>query len=82
MNTDPTMTTEPTTDQVKALADAMGMVLDDMGPNFQSVCRYTKAKARIAYAPFTTMMDDDCDGYMPLDEATRIVKETDDRLAP
>lgn len=75
---DPKTTPPPSLDEIEALADAMSGVLDDMGPSNQSVALYTKAKARLAYEPFKQLLDDDYDGYMPLAEATRIVKETDD----
>lgn len=71
-------TTVPTQKQVEALADAMSSMLDDMGKDTQSVCLYTKAKARIAYEPFMAMMEDGPEFYMPLVEAERIVKECDD----
>lgn len=41
-----------TTAQVKALADAMWQILDDMGPDRLGVCLATKAQARVAYEPF------------------------------
>lgn len=57
----------------EALADAMNQVLDDMGKTGQSVCLYTKAKARIAWEPFR---DHTADEYiMTLEDAQEIIKE-------
>ena len=38
--------------QVKAIADAMWQILDDMGLDGLGVCPAVKAQARIAYEPF------------------------------
>ena len=60
---------------VRELADAMDQLLDDMGRNGTSVCLAAKAKARVAFEPF--MEPDAAELYMPLDEAKRIVAESD-----
>ncbi len=66
--------TAPTQEQIDALADAMCMVLNDMGNDGLSICVYVKAKARIAFAPF--QLEDD--GDLPsLDWATDVVNEVD-----
>lgn len=66
-----------TTKDVTELADAMWQLLDDMGPESQSVCLLAKAKARIAFEPFVR---DVCEieGMMPIEEAQRIMKECED----
>ena len=63
--------------QVIALADAMDQLLDDMGKDGTSVCLYAKAKARIAFEPFID--PESVEFYMSLDEAKRIVHETEKR---
>lgn len=75
--TDPTPTTTVTSEQIEALADAMRDVLDEMGHDSQSVTRYTKAKARLAYEPFMAMMEDGPEFYLALDQAAKIVRDTD-----
>lgn len=62
----------PTDDDVEALADAMCVLLNDMGENGKSVCGLAKAKARIAFEPFRL---DDCGELMDLEAAERIVAE-------
>ncbi len=51
--------TEPTQEQIDALADAMCCVLNDMGDDDAdlSVCPYVKAKARVAFEPFRSEDD-------------------------
>lgn len=61
---------EPTPEQVKALADAMWQLLDDMGVNGKSVCLAAKAQARIAYEPF---MEEQWEDWMSLAEAQNIM---------
>lgn len=70
------MPDQPTQEQFAALIAAMDAVLDDMGPSGQSVCLHTKAAARIAFEPF--LDPDDAAFVMPLAEAERIVRETED----
>lgn len=41
-----------TDEQVRALADAMWQVLDDMGRHGLCLCPAAKAQARVAYEPF------------------------------
>jgi hypothetical protein len=66
----------PTAEQVYALAEAMEQLLDDMGPDRQSVCLAAKAKAHIAYEPFREMMGDEMpECYMPMADAERIIQE-------
>lgn len=65
----------PRRESIAALIDAMDSVLDDMGKNGLSVCLYTKAQARIALEPF--LSPESAEFIMPLSEAERIVKETD-----
>lgn len=69
--------TTPASEQIEALAYAMSLLLGDMGHDRQSVCLYVKAKARIAYEPFMALMEDEPEFYMPLAEAEKIVRDTD-----
>jgi hypothetical protein len=57
---------------VKALADAMWQLLDDMDARGTSVCLAAKAQARIAYEPFN---DHDAEPPMSMAEARRIIAE-------
>jgi hypothetical protein len=67
----------PTDEQVKALAESMWQLLDDMGKDAQSVCLAAKARARIAYQPFN-VPDLNWDDWMSLAEAEKIVREADE----
>lgn len=61
------------TGEIEALAEAMDQLLDDMGPNGQSVCLGSKAQARIAFEPF---LDPECREFiMPLEEAKRVMDD-------
>lgn len=63
-------------EQVKALADAMGQILEDIGPSGRNTpCLAAASQARVAYEPFVDPEDDDRPYIMPLDLAERIVKE-------
>lgn len=62
-----------TQDEIKALADAMWQILDDMGPNGACVCLAAKAQARIAYEPFN---DHEAEPPMQLEDARRILAES------
>ena len=64
--------TGPTQEQVDTLADAMCMMLNDMGDDGLSVCAYVKAKARLAFQPFE--LEDNGD-LMNLADALRVVSE-------
>ncbi len=64
-------------EEVIALADAMDQLLDDMGATGQDVCLYAKAQARIAFEPFRH--DDDSTNDFTLEEAKRIVEESNRR---
>lgn len=64
--------TAPTQEQIDALADAMCMVLNDMGEEDQYVCALVKAKARLAFEPFRSEDDGD---LMELDRARSIIRE-------
>ncbi len=66
--------TAPTQHQIDALADAMCMVLNDMGDDGLSVCAYVKAKARLAFAPFE--LEDNGD-LMDLDQAHAVIAATE-----
>lgn len=69
---------EPTKEQVRALAEAMGDLLDDMGKDGLSVCGLAKARARLAWEPFK--VDDTGEAYepeYPLEEARRTVEFCD-----
>lgn len=67
----------PTVQQIEALASAAGDVLDDMGAGVRtSTCLFTKATVRVAFEPFKALMEDDAEFYLPLDEAERIVRDT------
>lgn len=61
----------PTPEQIAALKEAAWAALDEMGVDRQSVCRATKARLRVAYEPF---LEPDDEGFMPLDEARRIIE--------
>ncbi len=65
----------PTEEQVKALADAMWQLLDDMGADGQGVCKAAKVRARIAYEPFNDEPDVGPD--MTFEEAKRLWAEYD-----
>jgi hypothetical protein len=61
-------------DDVCALADAMDRLLLDMGKSGQRVSLYAKAKARVAFEPFS-VPDDYADEFvMTLADAEKIVK--------
>ncbi|SHJ71124.1 hypothetical protein SAMN05444159_1289 [Bradyrhizobium lablabi] len=67
------MSEKPSEAQVAALVEAMDQLLDDMGPNGQSVCLAAKAQARIAFDPF---LDPECVEFiMPLEQAKRVILE-------
>ena len=67
----------PTREQVLALADAVWLVLDDMGEGAgASCCLYAKAKARIAYDPFIAVLGG-LEVGMSMDEARRVVAPVD-----
>jgi hypothetical protein len=66
----------PTEEQVQALAEAMDQILDDMGLAGSCVCMAAKAQARIAYEPFRDKSEP-ADWLMPLEDANRILKESD-----
>ena len=66
----------PTELEIKALAEAMDQLLDDMGLSGTCVCMAAKAQARVAYEPFRDKSDSD-DWLMPLEDANRILKECD-----
>jgi len=57
-----------TPEQIKALAEAMWQLLDDMGADSQNVSLAAKAQARIAYEPF---IEEHFDDWMTLSEAQR-----------
>lgn len=59
-----------TEEQVKALADAMWQLLDDMGIDGQGVCLAAKAQARVAFEPF---QDPEALTPMDLDFAKAVV---------
>jgi hypothetical protein len=61
----------PTEAEVKALADAMWQLLDDMDGDSQSVCLAAKAKARIAFEPFNDEPEASPD--MTMEQAREIV---------
>ncbi len=60
----------PTQEEVDALADAMCMVLNDMGDDGLSVCALVKAKARLAFVPFEL---EDSGDLMELDKAHAVI---------
>lgn len=64
----------PTESNVKALVDAMWQLLDDMGTNGASVCRASKAQARVAFEPFRDN-EPEYEDWMSLDEAKAIILE-------
>lgn len=57
-----------TEEEVKALADAMWQLLDDMGKG-QSVCLLAKIDARIAYEPFRDKSEPEYDNWMSFQQA-------------
>lgn len=65
--------------QIRALADAVLQVLDDMGDDGLSCCEFAKAQLRIAYEPFR----DDSDGLTPqsLEKAKLVIAACDYRSA-
>lgn len=70
----PTETAAATTEQIRALADAVWQVLDDMGLDGRSCCIAAKAALRRAYEPF---IDDPetMKGIMSLSQADEICRE-------
>lgn len=70
-------TTDYTSEEVSELVDAMWQLLNDMGETGQSVCMFTKAKARIAFNPFTNDVVE-THGMMSMEEARLIVGERED----
>lgn len=59
----------PTEEEVKALADAMWQLLDDMGKDSYSVCPLAKIDARIAYEPFRDKSEPEYDDWMSFQQA-------------
>jgi len=66
---------EPSKEQVEALANAMWQLLDDMIGPCQSVCLLAKVEARAAMEPFLTEDRPECDGWMTLAEANDVIKQ-------
>jgi hypothetical protein len=60
-------------EEINALADAMWLLLDDMGKDGKSVCLAAKACARVAFEPFR--VDEPYDDWMSLAEAQAIIAE-------
>jgi hypothetical protein len=61
-----------TPEQVWALAEAMGQLLDDMGKTGNSVSPYAKAKARVAFEPFCPSEDKEL--FLSLEDAQQILR--------
>ena len=64
-----------TEEQIMALAQAMGQLLDDMGKSGTCVCLAAKAQARVAFEPFRE--EEDLEWLMSLELAKRILWEAD-----
>lgn len=72
--------TKRTDKQIKALADAVWQVLDDMGAKGHSACGYTKALLRKAFEPWAEeQADGEPDGWpdMTLADAEAIIKSVE-----
>ena len=67
----------PTDEQVKALAESMWLLLDDMGKDAQSVSLLAKAQARVAFEPFN-VPNMNWDDWMSLADAEKIVRAADE----
>lgn len=67
----------PTEKEIHDLKDAMWQLLDDMFDGGQSVCLAAKAQARIAFEPFRDGDSPECPGWITLDEAKAIIKESE-----
>lgn len=61
---------------VEILTGAVWQVLDDMGASGVSCCLAAKAALRVAYEPFINDLAE-IEGWMPLAEAQRILKEVE-----
>ena len=69
---------KPTPEQVKALADAMWQLLDDMRTDGLCACKAAIAQARVAYEPFIDHDDPDTPeanaDIMPLKTAREVLR--------
>jgi ElaB/YqjD/DUF883 family membrane-anchored ribosome-binding protein len=63
--------------EIKALADAMWQLLDDMGKNGQSVCLQAKAEARMAFEPFRDKDEGEFDSWMSIADAKAVIDDAE-----